>query len=214
MQRSLLVLFCILLSGCINSRSAVDEESYSNGSAIPETRLRTLSDLRAGEDDLESKPVTLETNFISRDAIPLGQPEGFLRNDPMLTGVPLVILYFPAEEDGRVRKLQYEWGDQEGKPNWVQQPLDRLATFQERYETLRLRLTQAYGEPVESAASNASSAGDIKTWRRGDKWVDGDTEATLALSFSEPVPDGGNRGNEFVRYNEVHRIRLTITHGL
>ena len=208
------ICFALIIT-CVTPQSAASQNGkQSSGISVPETDLRSLADLRKAETASGSEQLEAATTYISRYAIPLDQPELYLREDPLLPGVPLVVLYFPATNDGAVRKLQYEWGDQEGKPYWVQQPLENLEVFKERYEALYDRLTAAFGKPIERTSLNAITMGDIKTWRQGDTWANGDAKAELALSFSEPVPEGGNRGSGIVRYKEVHRIRLTITHGL
>ena len=215
-MRLIPLLLCFaLLCGCATRQPVVSQTAaLVNETALPEVELKSIVDLRATEETANSERIQAETNYVSRYAIPLDQPEIYLREDPLLPEVPLVVRYFPAAADGKVRKVQYEWGGQEGKPYWVQQPLEKLEAFQERYEALRSQLTDAYGEPSESTVLNASRLGDVTTWRRSDDWEDGDTEAELALSFSEPVPEDGNRGSGIVRYSEVHRIRLTISHGL
>ena len=75
---------------------------------IPETELRSIVDLRKNELANGSKRIEAETNYVSRYAIPLDQPEIYLRKDSILPEVPLVVLYFPASTDGTVRKVQKE----------------------------------------------------------------------------------------------------------
>ncbi len=215
MYRITVLIFFALYYGCATSQPAAPPLVEQTDEIItPEVELQSIVVFREMEAALGSERVQAESNYISRYAIPLEQPEIYLREDPLLPDVPLVTLYFPATADDRVRKLQYQWGGQEGKRYWVQQPQESLKAFQERYAALYAHLTSAYGKPTESTVLEARSLGDVTTWRQSGKWRYGETKVELALSFSEPVPEGGNRGSGLVRYNEVHRIRLTISHGL
>ena len=215
MRLTQLLALAVLLCGCAGSKTEPQQrEEPSAAYAIPELELKELADFRSLEAAAESELIQSETNYISQSAISLDQPLIYRKTDDLLPGVPLVVRYFPATDDSLVRKLEYEWGGQEGKPFWVQQPMERFEAFKQRYQALRDRVIGVLGQPDQSSPLASSSLGDVTTWRQSDSWTQGDTEVELALSFSEPVPEGGNRGSGLVRYNEAHRIRATVSHGL
>lgn len=181
---------------------------------MPVLELRHIESFMALEQATESQPVEPETIYGISSRIPLDQPLVYRRTDPDLVGVPLLVEYHPAFDDGLVRRISYEWGGQEGNASWVAQPLERLEAFQVRYDAVQTEVERTLGGPSETRPLSSSTAGGITTWRQGATWTAGDTEVELALTFSEPLAEGATRSSGPVRYLQAHRIRATVSHGL
>lgn len=214
----LAILICLpVLTGCVSGTRTVRQTPTQERRSVTrglELALRHLDHFEALEADTGSEQIQTEMNYVISSAVPLDQPRLYRRPESGLSAVPLVIAYHPALNDGVVRRINYEWGGQEGSASWVRQPIEGLGAFRSKYQSLRDEVVGALGEPSQSLPLSSSTVGGITTWRRGDTWTVGETKVELAVSFSEPLAEGTNRTRGLVRYNEVHRIRATISHGL